>query len=114
MYEELKFIAIVYTVSAIVSLAVMGCIGYFAYGTGIDGSFAAVTIAFFFGIASILALIPYFGFIVQAIVTYYFVLPWVSKLTNTDPTNWLTMGLLVLVIISGFIVSIKGGIASRT
>ena len=113
MYEELKFFAIVYTVSVAISLIVMGCIGYFAYGTGINGSFAAVTIAFFFGIASLLAFIPYFGFIVQAIVTYYFVLPWVSELTNTDPNNWLTMGLLVLVIFSGFMVSIKGGIVSR-
>jgi hypothetical protein len=111
MLEDMKNIAIIYLVSTIISLIILGCLGYFVY-SGIEGSIAIIVVSFVYGVATLIALIPYVGFVIQAGAIYYFVWPWVSELTKIQ-ASWLTTLLFGLVVIYGFTVTFVSTSAVR-
>jgi len=63
-------------------------LGYFVYG-GVDGALAVLVLCMLYSLAGLSSLAPFIGFIIQALLMYYFVNPFVFGLTHIAPT-WLT------------------------
>ncbi|MFA5009163.1 MAG: hypothetical protein WC534_01105 [Candidatus Paceibacterota bacterium] len=101
-YEDLNpYFVPFYGAGMVVGLAIFGGLGYFVYG-GLGGAFAIILVMFFYGLTGLLGFIPYIGFLVQAVASYFFVWPWVSGFTHISGT-WLTTLILVLCIIGGMV-----------
>jgi hypothetical protein len=63
-------------------------LGYFVYD-GLQGVFAILVLSILYDLAAFLALIPFVGVIIQGLVMYFLIAPWVFEFTKINAT-WLT------------------------
>jgi hypothetical protein len=77
------------TISITWSLIVLwAALGYFVYGS-LAGVFAMLILGILYDLAMLLALIPFAGVVLQALVMYFLITPWVLDFTGIAAT-WLT------------------------
>ncbi len=77
---------------------------YFVYG-GVGGMLAVLILAVLYGIVLLLAIIPFGGVIIQVLVMYFVIWPWVSEFTGIEAT-WLTALMFWVQVIAGIILTL--------
>jgi hypothetical protein len=90
--------------SYFIFLVLWAAIGYFVYG-GMAGTMAMVILWILYGLATLLAMIPFAGVIVQGLVMFFVINPWVTSLTGIGG-SWLTAVMFAFSIIYGIIITI--------
>jgi fructose-specific phosphotransferase system IIC component len=79
-------------------------LGYFVYN-GLAGTFAMIILSILYGLATILAFIPFIGVILQGLLMYFLITPWVFEFTGITAT-WLTVLVFWIDIIFGCIITL--------
>ena len=70
--------------TTIIFLALFGILGYFVYG-GLNGALSVILLGIAYDLSILIGLIPFIGFIVQAIVMKFLWI-FISDLTGIGPT----------------------------
>ena len=79
-------------------------LAYFVYD-GIEGAIAVVILGVLFGLAILIALIPFCGVVIQVLVMYFLIWPWVSNFTGIEAT-WLTLLIFWVDVILGIFITL--------
>jgi fructose-specific phosphotransferase system IIC component len=79
-------------------------LGYFVYN-GLTGTFAMIILSILYGLATFLSLIPFVGVILQGLLMYFLITPWVFEFTGITAT-WLTLLVFWIDIIFGCIITL--------
>ena len=79
-------------------------LGYFVYN-GLTGVFAMIILGVLFGLVILLASIPFVGVVIQGLVMYFLIQPWVFDFTGITGT-WLTSLIFWIDIIFGCIITL--------
>jgi hypothetical protein len=69
-------------------IALWTALGYFVYH-GLAGMLAVLALSILYSLATLLALIPFAGVVLQGLVMHFLITPWVFELTGIEAT-WLT------------------------
>ena len=85
-------------------VALIASLGYFVYD-GLHGVFGIVILSIVLGITTLIALIPFAGFLVQIVIMYSLAIPWIFEFTGLTGT-WLTSVIFWVYAILGFIVTV--------
>ncbi len=83
-------------------------LAYFVY-SGIDGTMGMIILCVLYGMATLLALIPFGGVIIQVLVMKFAIWPWVMAFTGIT-TTWLTGLVFWIDVIIGIILTLAATI----